>query len=88
MEIMKKRYLKNTECQSTAARLSMEMRQDREGREKWGDMWFVSRDGVIGKKPGHLVIPGEMEAAKVAIEHLYHPEEAALIIANLTDGAT
>ena len=39
---VKKRYLSDAQCKATAARISAEMREDREGREKWGDMWFVS----------------------------------------------
>lgn len=98
----KKRYLNKAQCQATAARLSREMREDQEGRENWGDEWACGiligekiDDGSgktpyvphrRGKKPINLVIPGEMEAAKAAIERLYHPEEATIIIAHLTDG--
>lgn len=82
----KKRYLSEAQCKATAARLSQEMQEDREGFAMWGSEWFVSRDGRTGKKPGHLVIPGEMEAGKAAIKHLFHPVEAAIIIEHLTDG--
>jgi hypothetical protein len=83
----KKRYLTKAQCLVTAARLSQEMREDREGRIKWGTEWFVSRDGRRGKKPGNLIIPGDMDQGKAAIQHLYHPEEAAIIIEHLTDGS-
>jgi hypothetical protein len=86
---VKKRYLSADQCKQSAARISEEMRQDREGREKWGDQWaaYVSiGEGVFtkGKKPLTLIFPGDFDQAKAAIEHLYHPEEAALIIAALT----
>jgi hypothetical protein len=60
------------------------MRQDREGREKWGDQWVAWTKTGPGPKPNHLVIPGDFDQAKAVIEHLYHPEEAAAIIAALT----
>jgi hypothetical protein len=84
--LSKKRYLNDAACKASAVRLSKEMREDREGREKWGDMWLVYLNGKPGPKPASLVIPGEMEAGKATIENLYHPAEAAIIIANLTDG--
>lgn len=83
----KKRYLNNAACKTIAAQLSQEMREDREGFKTWGCEWFVSSGGVIGKKPGHLIIPGDMEKGMAIIKRLYHPEEAAIIIEHLTDGA-
>ena len=80
----KKRYLSKAQCVATAARLSQEMREDREGREKWGSQWRCG--GEFGKKPINLFLPGDIEQAKAVIEHLYHPEEAAIIIEHLTDG--
>jgi hypothetical protein len=78
------------------------MREDREGREKWGGEWVCGipigekvDDGSgrtpfmpchKGKKPINLFLPGDLEEAKVIIERLYHPEEAAIIIEHLTDG--
>jgi len=85
--VPKKRYLSKAQCKAAAARFSQEMREDREGQEKWGDMWFVSRDGRFGKKSGNLVIPGDREKGEAAIRLLYHPEEAAIIIEHLTDGS-
>ena len=89
VEFTKKRYLSDAQCRETAARISEEMREDREGREKWGIKWVVYEDigkGVYtrGKKPLHLVIPGDFDQAQAVIEHLFHPDEAAVIIANLT----
>lgn len=80
----KRRYLTNEQCKQSAVRISAEMREDREGREKWGASWVAFNEVGPGKKPPHLVIPGDFDAAKKAIEHLYHPEEAALIIQSLT----
>lgn len=86
---VKKRYLSAVQCKASAARISAEMREDREGREKWGGKWAAYvpiGEGVYtrGKKPLHLVIPGDFDQAKATINHLYHPEEAALIIGALT----
>ena len=85
----KKRYLSDVQCKAAAARISAEMKQDREGREKWGDQWAAHvpiGEGIFtrGKKPSNLIWPGELDKARPVIEHLYHPEEAALIIAALT----
>lgn len=80
----KKRYLSDVQCKASAARISAEMREDREGREKWGASWVAWDKVGRGKKPLHLVIPGDFDQAKKAINHLYHPEEAALIIGALT----
>jgi hypothetical protein len=98
----KKRYLTKAQCLVTAARFSQEMREDQEGREKWGDEWVCGvpvgdpvddGSGRIpyihhrqGKKPINLFLPGDLEEAKLIIERLYHPEEAAIIIEHLTDG--
>jgi hypothetical protein len=86
---VKKRYLSADQCKASAARISAEMREDREGREKWGDQWaaYVPIGHKVytrGKKPLHLVIPGDFDQAAAVINHLYHPEEAALIIGALT----
>jgi hypothetical protein len=83
----KKRYLTKAQCKATAARLSQEMREDREGRKKWGRKWIAYTPNGRGKKPFNLIFPGDMEAGKVVIECLYHPEEAAIIIEHLTDGS-
>ena len=97
----KKRYLSKAQCVATAARLSQEMREDREGRKKWGYEWVcgipigdrVEEYGRVsyvphrqGKKPINLFLPGDPEKAKPVIERLYHPEEAAIIIEHLTEG--
>ena len=83
---IKTRYLSDAACKKTAARISAEMREDREGREKWGELLWRAYDpaGGRGKKPLHLVIPGDFDQAQAVIEHLYHPDEAAAIIAALT----
>jgi hypothetical protein len=81
---VKRRYLSDAECRKSAARISKEMREDREGREKWGDMWVAWTKTGPGLKPHHLVIPGDFDQAQAVIEHLFHEEEAALIIAALT----
>lgn len=82
---VKKRYLSNAQCQEAAARISEEMRADREGREKWEEHWVAYYPkGGRGKKPLHLVIPGDFDQAQAVIEHLFHPDEAALIIGALT----
>lgn len=86
---IKTRYLSDAACKQSAARISEEMREDREGREKWGIKWVAYEDigkdvYTRGKKPLHLVIPGDFDQAQAVIEHLYHPVEAALIIAALT----
>ena len=36
---VKRRYLSPDQCKQSAARISQEMKEDREGREKWGDQW-------------------------------------------------
>lgn len=89
MGTTKRRYLSDEQCKQSAVRISAEMREDREGREKWGDQWKVAipiGDGVctLGKKPPNLIFPGDFDAAKAMIEHLYHPAEAELIIKSLT----
>jgi hypothetical protein len=76
----KKRYLSADQCKQSAARISAEMREDREGREKWGDLWVAYNDRGRGPKPLHLVIPGDFDQAAAVINHLYHADEAALII--------
>jgi hypothetical protein len=86
---IKTRYLSDAACKKTAARISAEMREDREGREKWAHHWaaylpYKNGTWERGKKPHHLVIPGDFDQAKAVIEHLFHPEEAAAIIAALT----
>ena len=86
----KKRYLSDVQCKASAARISAEMKEDREGREKWGVQWAAYipyGDGTVrsrGKKPLTLIFPGDLEQAQAVINHLYHPEEAAIITANLT----
>ena len=79
-----KRYLTDEQCMASAARISVEMREDREGRETWGPLWVAYDQVGRGKKPLTLIFPGNFAQAQEAIEHLYHPEEAALIIANIT----
>lgn len=81
---IKTRYLSDAACKKTAERISAEMREDREGREKWGASWVAYTQLGRGKKPLHLVIPGDFDQAQAVIEHLFHPEEAAAIIAALT----
>lgn len=95
---IKTRYLSNAQCRKTAARISAEMREDREGRVKWGTQWaaylfppgtpLTGENGAYlgkrGPKPLTLIWPGDMEQAKAAIEHLYHEAEAAIIIGALT----
>ncbi len=82
---IKTRYLSDAACKKTAARISAEMREDREGREKWEEHWVAYYPkGGRGKKPLHLVIPGDFDQGKAVIEHLFHEDEAALIIAALT----
>ena len=81
---VKTRCLSDTDCRKTAARISAEMKEDREGREKWGKPWVAWTKTGRGKKPLTLIWPGDMEKAKAVIDHLYHPEESALIIAALT----
>ena len=89
-KMIKKRYLSDAECKKSAERISAEMKEDREGREKWGDQWAAYvpyGDGTVrklGPKPPTLIFPGDFPQAQAAIEHLYHPEEAAIIVANLT----
>ena len=92
-KMIKKRYLSDVQCKASAARISAEMREDREGQVKWGDQWAayipygdgtVRKRGKRGKKPLTLIWPGDLEQAKAAIGHLYHEDEAALIIAALT----
>jgi hypothetical protein len=81
---IKTRYLSDAACKKSAARISAEMREDREGREKWGSAWVAYDQVGRGKKPLTLVFPGDFDQAKAVINHLYHPEEAAAIIAALT----
>ena len=47
-------------------------------------MWVAYDQVGRGKKPLTLIWPGDLEQAKAAIGHLYHEDEAALIIAALT----
>ena len=96
--MIKKKYLNPAQCRETAARISAEMKEYREGREKWGDQWAAylyppgtpattesgAYLGKRGPKPLTLIWPGDMEQAKTAISHLYHADEAAVIIAALT----
>ena len=83
-KMIKKRYLSDAQCKASAARISAEMKEDREGREIWGPLWVAYDQVGRGKKPLTLIWPGDPEQAKAAIEHLYHHEEAAIIIAALT----
>ena len=97
-KMFKKKYLSPAQCKASAARISAEMKEDREGREKWGDQWAAylyppgttatgengAYLGKRGPKPLTLIWPGDMDQAKAAIEHLYHEDEAAVIIAALT----
>jgi hypothetical protein len=80
----KKRYLNDDQCKKAAARISAEMREDREGRETWGPLWVAWDEVGRGKKPLNLISPGDFEEAKAAIQHLYHEAEAEIIIAALT----
>ena len=84
LQVVKKRYLSDVQCKASAERISQEMREDREGREIWGPLWVAWDRVGRGKKPLHLIWPGDFDQAKAAIAHLYHPEEAALIIGALT----
>lgn len=81
---IKTRYLSDAACKKTAERISAEMREDREGREIWGPLWVAWNQQGRGKKPLHLVIPGDFDQAQAVIEHLFHKDEAAAIIAALT----
>ena len=70
---VKKRYLSDAECKASAERISAEMKQDREGREKWGDQWAAYvpiGEGIFtrGKKPSNLIWPGELDKARPVID--------------------
>ena len=72
--LIKKKYLNPAQCRDTAARISAEMKEDREGREKWGDQWAAylyppgtpatgengAYLGKRGPKPLTLIWPGDL----------------------------
>ena len=72
---IKKRYLSGDQCKAAAAQISAQMRTYPEDMDQW------NRHGTAPVVP--LWGP-DFDAVTAKIEHLYHQDEAALIIEALT----
>jgi len=70
LKMVKKRYLSDVQCKAAAERISAEIREDREGRVKWGVQWAAYLpygDGTVrkrGPKPLTLIFPGDLDQAQ------------------------
>ena len=78
--MIKKRYLNDADCKKAAARISQEMR-DYPAHMK---LFRARRLPDVNRA---VVIPlwgPDLDAVTAKVEHLYHEDEAAIIIAALT----
>ena len=79
-KMIKKRYLTDAECKKAAARISGEMKD-------YPAHLALFRGSKLPDLNFAVIYPlwgPDLDEVKTKIEHLYHPEEAALIIAALT----
>lgn len=66
VKILRRRYLKDSQCRQRAAAILAENQGIREKGRRWNHIWY-----------------GGFETVKAKVEHLYHPEEAKIILGEL-----
>jgi len=78
----RKRYFTDSQCRAAAARIKAQMPQYQEARTAWGKL-----DPKTGGFPYSFVplYPADPEQIRERITRLYHPAEAAVILAELME---
>ena len=81
----RKRYFTDVQCRKAAARITAQMVQYQEAKSAWDNL-----NPQTGGFPYSFVplYPADLEPVRERITRLYHPAEAAVILAELMETGT